>query len=260
MKIVSFCSFKGGTGKTTLSMNIGCNIAQLRKRKVLLIDLDPQANLTSCLGGDNQIDYVFNAQFSVVDHIKKTQIENLDILPSSVFFEKYRYFDYQHSNFLHVFQTSLQNLKNLYDLCIVDTPPSVGMLTREIFIISDHIVACLTPEPFSILGLQKIKEMSCDIEKNYQDWVLGVAFSFWDSRNATNHMYEDIVNSIYPNKIFESKIRKDVNISRALLKETSVLNAFPQTRSVQDFINLAYEIESKLFPRLARDCACEKLD
>lgn len=260
MKIVSFCSFKGGTAKTTLSINIGCNISQLSKRRVLLIDLDPQANLTSCLGVDCQIDLTFNERFSVIDHIKKTKIENLDILPSSVFFEKYRYFDHQHSHFLHILQTSLQNIKSGYDLCIIDTPPSVGMLTREIFTISNHIVICLTPEPFSVLGLQKIKEMSCELEKNDQDWVLGVAFSFWDSRNATNNIYENIVNSIYPDKIFKSKIRKDVNISRALLKETSVLNAFPQTRSVQDFINLSYEIEQKLFQRLVRDGVCEKLD
>lgn len=252
MKIVSCCSFKGGTGKTTVSMNVGCNIAQLSKRqlRVLLIDLDPQANLTSSLGIDSHVEHLFNSQFSVKDLIKKTKITNLDVLPSSVFFENYRYVDNCQNYSLNTLQTSLNSLQTSYDLCIIDTPPSVGVLSREIFLASHHIIVCLTPDPFSILGLQKIKEMSVEIEKEQEDWLLGIVFSFWDNRNITNQMYIDIVQAIYPGKIFNNKIRKDVNISRSYLQETSVYNAYPQTRSSKDFIKLTDEIENKLFLNL----------
>lgn len=260
MKIVSCCSFKGGTGKTTVSMNVGCNLAQLSKRnlRVLLVDLDPQANLTSSLGIDSKHAHIFNDQFSIQDLIQKTKIKNLDIVPSSVFFEKYRYIDNPCNQSLNLLQTSLRIVKNSYDVCIIDTPPSVGMISREVFLASHHIIVCLIPDPFSILGLQKIKEMSVEIEKKQKDWVLGIVFSFWDNRNATNRMYMDIVQSIYPDKIFNNKIRKDVNISRSLIQETSVFNAYPRTRSTNDFINLADEIENKLFPILEKESCYEK--
>lgn len=249
MKIVTFCSLKGGTGKTTLSINIGGNIAQLSKknRKVLLVDLDSQANLTSGLGVDGFVEDI-EVKKGKQSLIRKTKIKNLDVLPMSLCMDKFRYaeFDYL-SELLH---KTLCSLDKSYDLCIIDTPPTIGTVVREAFIASDHIVACLTPEPFSILGLQKIKEISRDIKKNQRNnWLLGIVFSFWDPRNATNSVYIDAVQSIYKNKLFNHKIRRDVHISRSLLKETSVMNAYPKARSSQDFISLSTEIERKLFSK-----------
>lgn len=133
MQTLVFCSFKGGTGKTTLSLNVGCNLAQFLGKKVLLVDLDPQSNLSSGLGvgvtndqkGLHDIVYASSDLKSIVCKTKKTDV---DIIPSSFLSEQFR-----------LSSTSIipkNNLKlfldefcaSFYDVCIIDTPPSLGEL------------------------------------------------------------------------------------------------------------------------------------
>ncbi|WP_080650666.1 ParA family protein [Chlamydia avium] len=248
MKTLTFCSFKGGTGKTTLSLNVGCNLAQEKKKRILLVDLDPQANLTIGLGIQTCEKYSLNEFLRNTNEIKnsihKTKINNLDIIPSSVLIEEFRGFNKVTNLAINHLYLSLQSIQDYYDICILDTPPSLGILTREAFLASQYLIICLTPEPFSILGLQKIKEFCSTIENDLE--VLGIVFSFWDERNSTNSMYTDIIESIYPNKILESKIRRDITLSRSLLKETPVINAYPNSRASQDILKLTQEIENKL--------------
>ena len=251
MQTLVFCSFKGGTGKTTLSLNVGCNLAQFLGKKVLLVDLDPQSNLSSGLGvgvtndkkGLHNIVYSSSGLKSIVCKTKKPGV---DIIPSSFLSEQFR-----------LSSTSIipkNNLKlfldefcaSFYDVCIIDTPPSLGGLTKEAFIAGDRLIACLTPEPFSILGLQKIREFLISIGKQDDDHILGIILSFWDDRNSTNRTYIDIIESIYENKTFSTKIRRDVSLSRSLLKEDSVANVYPHSRAAADILSLTYEIANLL--------------
>lgn len=245
---MTFCSFKGGTGKTTLSLNIGCNLAQEKKKRVLLVDLDPQANLTVGLGvqicEEHSLNGILRDANDIKNAIHKTKIDRLDIIPSSVLIEDFRGFNKDVSLAINHLHLSLQTVQNSYDICILDTPPSLGILTREAFLASQHLIICLTPEPFSILGLQKIKEFCSSIDSDLE--VLGIVFSFWDERNSTNATYLNIVESMYPGKILSSKIRRDITLSRSLLKENSVTNAYPNSRAAQDILKLTEEIEDKL--------------
>ncbi|ADZ19038.1 virulence plasmid parA family protein pGP5-D (plasmid) [Chlamydia psittaci 6BC] len=93
--------------------------------------------------------------------------------------------------------------------------------------------------------MQKIKEFCSTIGNNLD--ILGIVFSFWDERNSTNSTYMDIIETIYEGKILSSKIRRDVTVSRSLLKESSVINAYPNSRAAKDILNLTKEIENKLF-------------
>lgn len=248
MQTLTFCSFKGGTGKTTLSLNVGCNLAQEKKKRVLLVDLDPQANLTVGLGVQicekHSLNEIFRDSNEIKNAIHKTKINHLDIIPSSVLIEDFRGFNRDVSLTINHLYLSLQTIQCSYDICILDTPPSLGILTREAFLASQYLIICLTPEPFSILGLQKIKEFYSTIDNDLK--VLGIVFSFWDERNSTNSTYLNIVESMYPGKILSSKIRKDITLSRSLLKETSVTNAYPNSRASQDILKLTEEIEDKL--------------
>ncbi|SYX09478.1 Sporulation initiation inhibitor protein soj,plasmid-partitioning protein RepA,Septum formation inhibitor-activating ATPase,cell division ATPase MinD,CobQ/CobB/MinD/ParA nucleotide binding domain (plasmid) [Chlamydia poikilotherma] len=249
MKTLAFCSFKGGTGKTTLSLNIGSNLAQISKKRVLLVDLDPQANLTTGLGIQIHDEYglneVLRSSNDIKEAIHKTKIENLDIIPSSVLVEDFRGLNKDVGLSVNHLCLALQNVQSQYDICILDTPPSLGTLTQEAFLASQHLVVCLTPEPFSIIGLQKIKEF-CSTIANDLD-ILGIVFSFWDERNSTNSTYTDIIETIYEGKILSNKVRRDITVSRSLLKESPVINVYPNSRASQDILNLTKEIENKLF-------------
>ncbi|WP_238374168.1 ParA family protein [Chlamydia caviae] len=191
MKTLAFCSFKGGTGKTTLSLNIGSNLAQISKKKVLLVDLDPQANLTTGLGiqirDEHSLNEILRSSNDVRQTIHKTKIENLDIIPSSVLVEDFRGLNKDVSLSVNHLCLALQSIQNQYDVCILDTPPSLGILTQEAFLASQYLVVCLTPEPFSILGLQKIKEF-CSTIANDLD-VLGIVFFACGSRSTSKPNY-----------------------------------------------------------------------
>ncbi|ANH79177.1 ParA family protein [Candidatus Chlamydia sanziniae] len=251
MKTIVFCSFKGGTGKTTLSLNIGSNLAQYNGKKVLLVDLDPQANLTTGLGirstSQYGLDNIFRNTAAIYDVIHSTKIENLDIIPSNILLESLRGINQDVSLTVHHLYLALERVKEKYDVCILDTPPSLGILTQEAFLAATHLVICLTPEPFSILGLQKIKEFCSTVNSGLSLEVLGVVLSFWNERNSTNVTYLNIIESIYKDKILSSKIRRDVALSRALLKETSVSNAYPSSRANKDILSLTKELGNKLF-------------
>lgn len=252
MRTVTFCSFKGGTGKTTLSLNVGSNLVQYSNKRVLLVDLDPQANLTTGLGvqvDHKSLNNLLKHSDSIRDVIYKTNIKNLDIIPSNTLIEDFRGLSSDSQVAVKHLHLCLSEITDKYDVCILDTPPSLGMLTKEAFLASNDLIICLTPEPFSILGLQKIKEFCLALQKNDLN-VLGIVFSFWDERNSTNSTYLNIIESIYENKVLTSKIRRDITLSRALLKETSVANAYPKSRASQDILELTREIEEKLFSKL----------
>ncbi|SPN74183.1 plasmid-partitioning protein (plasmid) [Chlamydia serpentis] len=255
MKTIAFCSFKGGTGKTTLSLNIGCNLAQYHNKKVLLVDLDPQANLTTGLGtqfcSDTSLYDIFRNSGNLKDVIQRSKIKNLDIIPSSLLIEDFRVINKDSSLNINCLRSYLQLIEHNYDVCILDTPPSLGCLNREAFIAANFLIICLTPEPFSILGAQKIKEFCSTLQTENELEILGIVFSFWDDRNATNSTYLNIIESIYENKILSSKVRRDVKLSRSLLKETSVANAYPNSRANYDLLELTKEIETRLFKNVS---------
>lgn len=250
METIAFCSFKGGTGKTTLSLNVGCNLAQNSNKRVLLIDLDPQANLTIGLGvqacSNSGLNDIFRSSGNTEDIVEKTKIKNLDIIPSNILIEDYRGVNKDSTMNINCLYSFLKTIKFNYDVCILDTPPSLGTLTQEAFIAANYLIICLTPEPFSILGLQKIKEFCSTLSTENTLEVLGIVFSFWDHRNTTNSTYLNIIESIYEGKVFSNKIRRDITLTRSLLKETSIANAYPNSRANHDILRLTNEIENKI--------------
>lgn len=250
MHIITFCSFKGGTGKTTLSLNISCCLAKCYNKKILLLDLDPQGNLTSSLGiqpAGLTSNHILNNEAGIKECVTQTKIKNLDLIPSSIFMEEFRNQDViQHSIYSCALKEALSLEKDNYDICIIDTPPSLGNITKESFLASNHLVICLNPEPFAILGLQKIKEFNQLLPHNLKPNILGIVFSFWDERCSTNNTYTNIVNEVFPDKIMKSKIRKDIVFSRSLLKEDSVINVYPKSRASNDVMSLSKEILTKV--------------
>lgn len=246
MQIITFCSFKGGTAKTSSCLNISCYLSINHKKKILLIDADPQANLTTGLGFDNYnknlLHDLLNKEVNILDVIYKTKFDNLDIISSSMLLDDLVF--QKHGNFAS-FCSNLKKINHLYDFCVIDTPPNFGLMTKWSLEVSNAIAICSTLDPLSILGISKMNEF---LQKMVEDKpsILGIILSFWDKRNSTNQMYMDIIESIFSNKIFKNKIRRDVYISRSFLKEKPVFLAYPNSRGTMDFSLLAEEFYSEL--------------
>ncbi len=249
MHVITFCSFKGGTAKTSTTLHLGACLAKNHKKRVLLVDCDSQANLSSGLGfGPDNLEAlpaVLKGETAIPSIIKKTCIDGLDIVLANVYLDGIEA-TYPLTGDLYSHERLRKSLKNLdYDYCFIDTPPSLGWLTQSALYASKSTVICLTPEPYSLLGLQRLKEYHEAIQENHPLDVLGILLTFWDTRGATNEVYLETIEGAFPGKTFETKIRRDMAINRSILKEKPVIEAEPNSRASEDFHAFAVEFLCK---------------
>lgn len=252
MKTITFCSFKGGTSKTSTALNLGACLSKLYGKKVLLIDLDPQANLSIGLGiGADHLETmvpVLQDNTSIASVISKTCVEGLSIVPSNAYLDGIEKLPplgndcYAHERV----RKSLQSIEGEYDYCFIDTPPSLGWLTQSAFFASDYSVVCAIPEAYSVIALERLKEFHENISEHHEVKVLGVVLTFWDERGAINKELLEAIEGSFPNKILQSKIRRDVKVSRAVLEGIPVMDFDPSTRATGDYKVLAEEFLDKV--------------
>jgi chromosome partitioning protein len=245
MHIVTFNSFKGGTAKTSTVLHLGACLAETHKKKVLLVDLDPQANLSSGLGAglDSQDTMVaaLEGKGDVKGVIQSTCIPGLDLIAANAHLEgiesrKPLLGDkYSHEKL----GKTLQDLD--YDFVFIDTPPSLGWLTRSAFFAADQSIICAVPEPYSVLGLKRLAEYHEKVNEHHKLTVMGILMTFWDKRGSANKALLDLVEATFPSKCFASKIRRDVCVSRAVLKGKPVWKVAASSKAGKDYKDLAKE-------------------
>jgi chromosome partitioning protein len=250
MKIITVSSFKGGTAKTSISLNIGAVLAKEHKKKVLLIDFDAQANLTAGLGFDpdqhDSLAPVLQGTKQIKDVILKTGIKNLDLVPADTWLERIEVTGnlasdrYSHEK-LRVILSTLN-----YDYIFIDTPPSLCWLTESAFIAANYCLVAATPEFYSIKGLQRLSLFMETIGKRHPLKVLGVALSFWNERGRNNDSFLNIINDTFPGKVLTYKIRKDVAVSEASIMGKPVVETAPSSRASQDYLHLTNELLMKM--------------
>lgn len=250
MKIIAVSSFKGGTAKTSLSLNIGATLAKEHKKKVLLIDFDAQANLTAGLGFDpdqhDSLAPVLQGAKTLEDVVLKTTIPCLDLIPADTWLERVEVTGslasdrYSHEKL----KKTLASLK--YDYVFIDTPPSLCWLTESAFIAANYCLVAATPEFYSIKGLQRLSLFMETIGARHPLKVLGVALSFWNERGKNNESFLEIINETFPGKVLSYKIRKDISVSEAAILGKPVIETAPSSRASQDFLQLTKELLKKM--------------
>lgn len=250
MKRIAVSSFKGGTAKTSTTLHLGAAMAQFHKKKVLLIDFDAQANLTAGLGFDpdaqDSMAVVLQGQKKIQDIILPTGVDNLHLIPADTWLERVEVTGplaadrYSHERLKEI-------LKTLdYDVVIIDTPPSLCWLTESALIASHHSLICATPEFYSVKGLQRLALFLKNIGERHPFDVLGVALSFWNPRGKSNETFLEVIEGIFPGKVLESKVRRDVNVAEAPIFGKPVFTTAPKSRASEDYQLLTEEILKRL--------------
>lgn len=238
-KTISVCSFKGGTAKTSASLHIGASLAKHHKKKVLLIDFDAQANLTSGLGFDpdehDSLAEVLKKKKSLQDVIRKTSVKNLDLIPADTWLERVEVTEALASD-----RYSHEILKKVledadYDFVLIDTPPSLCWLTESALIASDHTLICATPEFYSIKGLERLSQFIKSLAKRHSLSILGVLLSFWNVRGKNNQAFLEVIESTFPSKLLKTKIRRDILVSEAAILGKPLFEIEKESRAADDF-------------------------
>lgn len=250
MRKITVSSFKGGTAKTSTALHLGCALARFHKQKVLLIDFDAQANLTTGLGYDpdaqDSLAPVLQGTRKAEDVVLPTGIPNLDLIPADTWLERVEV-----TGALAADRYSHERLKEIlkdldYDTIVIDTPPSLCWLTESALIASDHSLVCATPEFYSVKGLERLSLFMENISSRHPFSIIGVSLSFWNPRGKSNQAFLDVIETTFPGKILQSKIRRDIAVSEASVFGKSVFETSPTSRAAEDYVALAQEILTRM--------------
>lgn len=250
MIVISVSSFKGGTAKTSTSLHLGAALAQFHKKKVLLIDFDAQANLTTGLGFDpdeqDSMATVLQGEKPLSEVILSTCVPNMYIVPADTWLERVEV-----SGSLAADRYSHERLKEIlsdlpYDFVLIDTPPSLCWLTESSLIASKYSLVCATPEFYSVKGLQRLSLFINNISERHATKVLGVALSFWNPRGKSNDAFLDVIEQTFPKKLLQTKIRRDIAVSEAAIYGKPIFDTAPKSRASLDYMELTQELIKRL--------------
>lgn len=252
MSTITVSSFKGGTAKTSTSLNLGAAFAKLHRQKVLLVDFDAQANLTTGLGYDpdthDSLAPVLQGKKKITDVILPTPIPRLFLIPADTWLERVEVTEalaadrYSHERLRELLKPLTQD----FDTIIIDTPPSLCWLTESALIASNYALIAATPEFYSIKGLQRLAQFMEGIALRHSLDILGVTLSFWNPRGKSNTAFLSIIEETFPGKILGSKVRRDISVSEASIYGKPIFETAPSSRAAEDYTALAKELLKRL--------------
>jgi chromosome partitioning protein len=246
MPIISVSSFKGGTAKTSVTLHLGAALATFHQKRVLLIDLDAQANLTTGLGFDpdeqDSMAPVLQGEKGIDEVILDTCIPQMQIVPADTWLERVEV-----SGALASDRYSHERLRDIlrplsYDFILIDTPPSLCWLTESAMIASHYSLVCATPEFYSVKGLQRLALFINNISQRHATNVLGVALSFWNPRGKSNDAFLQVIEHTFPGKTLQTKVRRDIAVSEATIYGKPIFMTAPSSRASSDYQELTTEI------------------
>ncbi len=248
-KTIVFANQKGGVGKTTSAVNIGAYIAAAGK-KVLLVDFDPQGNLSSSVGIRKPPVGVYDVligRVPVQKAVCTTPQDNLFILPSDLRLSGATVELVGKDGREHYLKKALQPVKNSYDYIFIDCPPSLGLLTINGFAAAESVIVPLQCEYFALEGLAQLISTIRRVKKklNRELYIEGLLLTMYDGRNKLTHSVAKEVRKHFQDQVYTNFIPRNVRLSESPSHGQTILEYDKNCNGARAYIKLGAEFLKK---------------
>jgi chromosome partitioning protein len=247
-RIISIANQKGGVGKTTTAVNLAASLA-LTEKRVLLIDLDPQANTTSFLGLDprsvTRCSYeVIIGVAAIAEAMQRVGVASLDVVPSAVRLvgAEVELIDMERRE--QRLREALLAFDSSYDFVIIDCPPSLNILTINALVASKSVLVPVQCEYFALEGLglllDTIRKVQASLNPDLA--IEGVLLTMYDARLNLSRQVEAEARKFFAEKVYQTVIQRNVRLSEAPGFGKPIVLYDPQSVGAENYTSLAKEV------------------
>jgi chromosome partitioning protein len=250
MKTIAIVNQKGGCGKTTTAVNLAASFAE-RDQRTLLIDLDPQGHSTIGVGFEPDelsatiYDTFINSQTEIDRVTIGTKIQSLDLAPSNVLLSGAEFDLAAVVGREFILTEKLRQVQDKYDVCFVDCPPSLGLLTLNGLLASTGVLVPVQVHYYATEGLKQIFEAANIIEECLPArrlTILGVLLTFTDNRTVLSRQIQQQIRDVLGQMVFQTVISRSVKLAEAPSNGEPILTYAPRSKAATQYRKLAEEI------------------
>jgi len=251
--VIGLVNQKGGCGKTTTAVNLSASLAAAG-HQTLLVDLDPQANASVSLGIDPAalertvyhviVDPHPDDGLPMASVIRKTAVKRLDVAPSSIDLAAAELELAARIGRETALRKRLAPLRSQYDFILIDTPPSLGLLTLNALVACDGIIIPIQTHYYALLGMRQLLrtlKMVRD-EVGHQVEIIGVLPTMYDSRTTISKEILHGIHDFFPNKVYQTTIHFNIKLVESSMAGVPLFIKNPDSRGAKEYTNLAHEV------------------
>ncbi|HEY7910957.1 MAG TPA: ParA family protein [Blastocatellia bacterium] len=250
--VIAIANQKGGVGKTTTAINLSAALARTGK-KVLLIDLDPQANSTLTFLDPYSFErsvyeMLTEPEVRSEDVVRSSTVSGLDILPSRISLAKFE------SKLIGEFDAPfrlkdrIEGLIKTYDYIVIDTPPTLGLITVNALVASNYLIVPIQPSYFALEGtddlLETVEKVKARPNPNLQ--VLGVVITMLDKRTTLAKDIQEQIRQVFGDKVFGTVISKSVRLEESPAYKETIFTFAPASSGASEYSSLCQEVMSRV--------------